>query len=110
LRTAGQELAAALDRYDRWAAIRKRRQAEDSDVALEPSPTKVRNLCNLIRRLLDHDTGNEWDSRHFLTRAEQEWLEAVKRRKPYVGDYHEAQQIESKVIERRRRKWNEAAK
>jgi hypothetical protein len=108
-KTAGQELTEALSRLD--AHERKKQQHNDDvDVALETSPTKIRNLNLIIRRLLENDSDHargEWGDRAFLAESETAWLQSVNRKQPKLGDYHEARLIERKVIERRKKKWEQ---
>src|SRR5215471_5684905 len=90
--------------YERWVAYRRKREQQVNEVAYEASPTKIRNLNLILWRLLDNnsdDARGEWGNRRFLTASEIEWLRGVDRKQPMVGDYHEAQQIERRVCERR---------
>jgi len=96
--------------YERWVARRRKKQQQLNEVAYESSPTKINNLNLILRRLLDNDSDHalgEWGNRHFLTESEIKWLQGVNRKQPSVGDYHEAQQIERRVCERRNKKWHE---
>jgi hypothetical protein len=96
--------------YERWAANKRKKEQQLNEVAYEASPTKIRNLNLILWRLLDNDSDyarGEWGNRHFLTESEVEWLQGVDRERPKMGDYHEAQQIERRVCERRNKKWRE---
>jgi len=96
--------------YERWVAYRRKKEQQVNEVAYEASPTKIRNLNLILWRLLDNnsdDARGEWGNRRFLTASEIEWLRGVDRKQPMVGDYHEAQQIERRVCERRNKKWRE---
>ena len=96
--------------YERWVAYRRKKEQQVNEVAYEASPTKIRNLNLILWRLLDNnsdDARGEWGNRHFLTEPETKWLQSVDRERPMVGDYHEAQQIERRVCERRNKKWRE---
>ena len=96
--------------YERWVAYRRKKEQQLNEIAYESSPTKIRNLNNILWRLLDNNSDyarGEWGDRHFLTEPEIKWLQGVNRKQPIVGDYYEAQQIERRVCERRNKKWHE---
>jgi hypothetical protein len=96
--------------YERWVAYRRKKEQQLNEVAYEPSATKIRNLNLILWRLLDNnsdDARGEWGNRCFLTEPEIKWLQGIDRERPVVGDYHEAQQIERRVCERRNKKWRE---
>ena len=89
------------------------RQSGDAEVGPEISPTKIRNLSLIIWRLLENDSDHargEWGDRAFLAESETAWLQSVDRKQPKLGDYHEARQIELRVSERRKKKWEQQKK
>jgi hypothetical protein len=55
----------------------------------------------------DYAQHEEWSDRAFATESEKEWLRSVDRKQPKLGDYYEAKQIEERIIQRRKKKWNE---
>jgi hypothetical protein len=103
-KTAGQELTEVLSRLD--AHERKKQQHnDDADVTLETRKWKILRLNNLISTLLKYDS--DLGRGEFLTEPEAAWLQSVDRKQPKLSDYHEAQQIERKAFERRKKEWEQ---
>jgi hypothetical protein len=113
-KTASEELTEALSRLETHKRKKQQlQQTGDGEVALETSKAKINRLNLIIWRILEHSPGpdyaqhEEWSDRAFATESEKEWLRSVDRKQPKLGDYYEAKQIEERIIQRRKKKWNE---
>jgi predicted SprT family Zn-dependent metalloprotease len=92
-------------------AKRKREKQQqhsgDADIAFETSKSKINILKRRLWRLLENEgsaLNPQWGAVNFLTEEEKTLLQNIDREHPKLGDCYEAQQIELRIIEQRKKK------
>jgi predicted SprT family Zn-dependent metalloprotease len=107
-KTAGEELSEALSRLETYQRKKQQQQNSKPDIAFETSKSKINILKRRLWRLLENEgsaLNPQWGAVNFLTEEEKTLLQNIDREHPKLGDCYEAQQIELRVIEQRKKKY-----